>query len=202
MEIAPTVGHVTRVTVRHSALVGAATTRRKEECRVPPSSDAPTGYMFAPLQPGTPHFADAVRLYLTIWPGDAPAISSFFTRYAALPDYHGLVALCDGALAGFGFGTRSLPGSWWHDRVGVQVGAEHPALQDAWTLVDLAVAPEHRGHGLGGALLEALLSTEMSNTGAQRLYERHGWRYLHPGFVFTPGDQPYVVMCRELSDAA
>ena len=44
----------------------------------------------------------------------------------------------------------------------------------------------------------ALLSTEVSNTTARRLYERHGWRYLHPGFVFTPGDQPFIVMAREL----
>lgn len=179
---------------------------------MPPSSDVPAGYTLASLRPGATLLADAVRLYLTIWPGDVPTITSFFTRYAALPDYHGLAALRDGALAGFGFGTRSLPGNWWHDRVAAQVGAEHPALQDAWTLVNLAVAPEHRGRSVGGVLLEtllaeqpcprALLSTEMSNVGAQRLYERHGWRFLHPGFVFTPGDQPYAVMCRELQDAA
>lgn len=176
---------------------------------MPPICQPPSGYSFAPLQPGTPHFDDAVRLYLTIWPGGAHGISDFFTRYAALPDYHGMVALRDGALAGFGFGTRSLPGNWWHDRVAAQVGAEHPALRDAWVLVDLAVAQEYRGKGLGGALMEALLaaqpcprallSTEVSNASARRLYERHGWSYLHPGFVFKWGDQPFVVMRRELA---
>ena len=184
----------------------------------PMTTEPPTGYHFAPLTPGTPRFADAVRLYLTLWPGDTPTITDFMTRYAALPAYHGLVALYDGeggpqgateAFAGFGFGARSLPGSWWHERVASQVGADHPALQDAWGLVDLAIAPEHRDKGLGGALMEtllaaqpcprALLSTEVSNAGARRLYERHGWSYLHPGFAFNPGDQAYAVMRRELA---
>ena len=44
-----------------------------------------------------------------------------------------------------------------------------------------------------------LLSTEVANAGARRLYERNGWQYLHPGFVFTPGQQPFAVMGRELN---
>jgi ribosomal protein S18 acetylase RimI-like enzyme len=178
-----------------------------------PTSHLPPGFSFAPLQPGTPFFADAVRLYLATWPRDGSAlgIGDFFASYAALPDYHGLVAAQAGALVGFGFGARSLPGQWWHDRVAAQVGVEHPALQDAWALVDLAVASACRDQGIGSALLEtllaaqplprALLSTEVSNAGARRLYERHGWSYLHPGFAFNPGDQPYVVMGRELASA-
>ncbi len=177
------------------------------------TSDPPPGFGFAPLQPGMPVFADAVRLFLATWPseGGVVGITDFFTRYAALPDYHGLVALREGALVGFGFGARSLPGQWWHDRVATQVGVEHPALQDAWTLVDLAVASEVRSRGIGSALMEALLaaqpcprallSTEVSNAGARRLYERHGWSYLHPGFAFNPGEQSYVVMRRELASA-
>ncbi len=180
----------------------------------PMITEPPVGYHFAPLTPGTPHFAHAVLLYLTIWPADGgvATITDFFTRYAALPDYHGLVALPDDhaeELAGFGFGARSLPGDWWHERLAAHVGVEHPALQDAWGLVDLAVAPQHRDKGIGGALMEtllaaqpcprALLSTEVSNAGARRLYERHGWSYLHPGFAFNPGDQPYAVMRRELA---
>jgi ribosomal protein S18 acetylase RimI-like enzyme len=182
---------------------------------MPMTSDLPSGYSTAPLQPGEPFFADAVGLYVATWPadGDAADISNFFTRYAALPDYHGLIALHEGALAGFGFGALSTLGQWWHDCLAAQIGgAQHPALQDVWALVDLAIAPEHRGKGVGGALLEtllagqplprALLSTEVSNAGARRLYERHGWSYLHPGFAFNPGDPLFVVMRKELAQAA
>lgn len=183
---------------------------------MPSATEPPTGYHFAPLQPGTLGFDEAVRRYLAIWPGEEQSIAEFFARYASLPGYHGLVALradranrAGGATVGHGFGVRSLAGNWWHDKVAAQVGAEHPALQDAWVLVNLAVSPEARGQGIGGALVEALLaaqpcprallSTEVSNATARRLYERHGWRYLHPGFAFAPGDQPFVVMARELA---
>jgi len=62
---------------------------------MPTTSDPPPGFSFAPLQPGAPYFADAVRLFLATWPseGGPAGITDFFTRYAALPDYHGLVAL-------------------------------------------------------------------------------------------------------------
>jgi len=171
----------------------------------------PLGVIFAPLLPDTPEFDAAVRLYCAIWPDDAVGITAFFTRYAGLLDYHGLAALRDGRLVGFGFGVRSLPGNWWHDRVAEQVGSEHPALRGAWCLVDLAVAPEERGRGIGGALMEALLaaqpcprallSTEVANAGARRLYVRHGWTYLHPGFVFVEGNPAYTIMRRELPSA-
>lgn len=169
----------------------------------------PRGVTFAPLRPGAPWFDDAVRLYCAIWPDDADDIAAFFRRYAGMLDYHGLVAVRDGRLAGFGFGVRSLPGNWWHDKVAEQIGLEHPALRDAWCLVDLAVTPEERGRGIGSALMEALLaaqpcprallSTEVANATARRLYERHGWTYLHPGFVFVPGNPPYTIMRRELT---
>ncbi len=169
----------------------------------------PPGVTFAPLRPGEPWFDDAVRLYCAIWPDDADDIAAFIARYSRMLDYRGLVAVRDGRLVGFGFGVRSLPGNWWHDQVAEHVGPEHPALRDAWCLVDLAVAPEERGRGIGSALMEALLasqpcsrallSTEVENATARRLYEHHGWTYLHPGFAFVEGRQVYAIMRRELA---
>jgi GNAT superfamily N-acetyltransferase len=56
-------------------------------------------------------------------------------------------------------------------------------------LNDLFVAPEGRRHGIGTALLDAaadygrrvgavrlVLSTETTNTTAQSVHERHGWK--------------------------
>jgi [ribosomal protein S18]-alanine N-acetyltransferase len=60
---------------------------------------------------------------------------------------------------------------------------------DAWHVMNLAVAPEHRRRGIGMALLERLfevtagdaqrgytLEVRVSNAGAIRLYERAGFR--------------------------
>jgi GNAT superfamily N-acetyltransferase len=156
-------------------------------------------------------FGEVIRIYLEVFGGEEEGTRGFITRYATtLPDWRGLVALIGEDVAGMGFGVRSLPGQWWHDRVAEQVGADHPALQDAWVLVDLAVRPVYQRQGIGAAIMNtllvsqprprALLSTEVANTGARRLYTRNGWRLLHPGFVFISGQQPYVIMARDLRE--
>jgi len=144
-----------------------------------------------------------------IFEGERQQIYDFITRYATVyPDFYGLAALIDGHVIGMGFGTRFVAGNWWCDKVAAQVGAAHPALQDAWVLVELGVLESYRGKGIGSMLLtrllelqpcaHALLSTQVANTGARRLYERYGWQYLDPGFVFTEGQEPYVIMCKKL----
>ncbi|MGJ3239618.1 MAG: hypothetical protein ACFE0Q_12990, partial [Anaerolineae bacterium] len=40
----------------------------------------------------------------------------------------------------------------------------------------------------------ALLSTQVDNLVARRFYERRGWRYLHTGFAFQAGYEPYCIM--------
>lgn len=60
---------------------------------------------------------------------------------------------------------------------------------DAAHICDLLVAPPHQGQGIGGALIEfaelwardrdassMVLAVFQDNTGARRLYERHGFR--------------------------
>lgn len=161
-----------------------------------------------PFDASSPYLDGAVQVYIAAWPANEAEIRDFIRRYAGYPGFRGYVALLNNEVVGMGFGTQSLPGQWWHDKVAAHVAPNHPALQDAWVLVDLAVLPAYRSHGIGtllhNALLGsqpyrwALLSTEVSNTGSRRLYERLGWGYLHTGFVFNPGQQPFVVMCREV----
>ncbi|BDZ51558.1 hypothetical protein GCM10025867_37990 [Frondihabitans sucicola] len=63
--------------------------------------------------------------------------------------------------------------------------------QDSQWIEHFYLATEHQGHGLGGAVLEAILSTHrdarpfrldvLRGSAARRLYARHG-------FVFEHGD--------------
>jgi ribosomal protein S18 acetylase RimI-like enzyme len=95
--------------------------------------------------------------------------------------------------------------------VAAYVGADNPALQEAWVLVELAVLPAYQGQGIGGLvhdlLLEAqplpraLLSTEVTNGRARRMYERRGWLYLHSGFAFIEGQPRFLIMHREVRHA-
>ncbi|MDQ3856568.1 MAG: GNAT family N-acetyltransferase [Chloroflexota bacterium] len=156
----------------------------------------------------SPHVTDAARVYALTWGYALPVSEEFIRKQMSYPDFVGYVAVLGSEVVGMGFGTRSEPGQWWHDKVAARVGEDHPALQDAWVLTELEVLESHRGRGIGSrlhdSLLEtqpyphALLSTQVSNSGARRLYERLGWEYLHPGFVFLAGDPAYVVMRKEL----
>ncbi|TCS16124.1 GNAT family N-acetyltransferase [Caulobacter sp. BK020] len=71
---------------------------------------------------------------------------------------------------------------------------------DALHLIDIAVVPERRGQGIGGAILRALmdeaaaagrpvtLQVARDNLAAQRLYHRLG-------FALTGADETYLTLC-------
>jgi ribosomal protein S18 acetylase RimI-like enzyme len=151
---------------------------------------------------------DAVAVYQTVWDRDPDDSLFFFRKHSRFPSFRGFVARLNGVVVGTVFGTASLPGHWWHDKVAEQVGAEHPSLQDAWVLTELAVLEAYRNQGIGGLLHDrvlrdlpltyALLSTQADNLGARRFYEQRGWTYLHTGFAFHHGRPPYAIMQRRI----
>ena len=159
------------------------------------------------FSPASPLLEGALDAYVAVFGGEREQARDFITRYATTyPHFAGAVALDRGRVVGLGWGAQGIPGNWWYDQVTARVGHDHPALRDAWVLVELGVLPEYRGGGLGARLHDAaiaaqplarqLLSTQVSDAGARRLYERLGWTYLHPGFAFREGEEPFVVMRR------
>jgi GNAT superfamily N-acetyltransferase len=167
-----------------------------------------TAIQIQPFDVQSPYLKRAAHVYVQTWKRGEDWALGFFSRQACAPGFVGYVALVDGDVVGMGFGSHSLPGQWWHDKVAARVGAGHPALQAAWVLVELAVLDSWRGMGIGGILhdrlLQAqpcprtLLSTQVDNARARHMYEQRGWLYLHPGFAFEPGNPPYLVMHKEL----
>ncbi len=151
---------------------------------------------------------EAVRIYATVWQRDTEDSFVFFRSSLDLPEYVGYAALLQDRVVGFAWGTASLPGQWWHDKVAQRVNPAHPALQNAWVLTELAVLAPYRNQNIGGLLHDrvlaeqpfpnALLSTQVSNIGARRFYERRGWRYLHRGFSFQRGNQAYAILYKSL----
>lgn len=131
-----------------------------------------------------------------------------FEDYVRQPHFHGVLARVGDDEIGFGLGTQSLPGQWWHDCVAACIGAAHPALQEAFILCELAVLPLYRNRGVGRQLHDALLaaqpmpnallSTMASNTGALRFYRRLGWQVLHPSLVFFEGQEPYAILTKQV----
>jgi [ribosomal protein S18]-alanine N-acetyltransferase len=117
---------------------------------------------------------------------------AFWSELGQLDTRHYVVALD---------GDRSL------DVVGYAGLCDYP--DQAWVQT-MAVAPGHRGRGLGGRLLDALLSeaarrrqrvvsleVRAGNAAAQRLYERHG--FVRTGVrrgYYEPSGEDAVLMTR------
>lgn len=161
-----------------------------------------------PLNPKSSHVLVAVKIYNEYIPGDLDYQEHFFRTHMRRPGYVGLLARLDHKIVGFAFGSFSLPGQWWHERVSTHVGRIHPALQDAWVLTQLNVLQAYRNRKIGEILhnhiitkqtrKHLLLSTQVANPGAQRFYKRLGWRVLHTGFNFSQGDEPYKILHKTL----
>lgn len=154
----------------------------------------------------SPYFEDAVRVYTSTWGYNWEQSYAFFARYTTLPGFIGLVAIVDEEVVGMGFGHEAFTGNWWYDRVTNEIGTARLPIQ-SWILVELCVLDSHRGFGIGTAIHDALLerqpiahtilSTEVTNKGARRLYERYNWQYLHYGMTFSEGGKEYVIMGRK-----
>lgn len=164
---------------------------------------------FLPLNLDSIYLKKAVAIYHEYIPGDMRYQSEFFTSHMEHEGYFGLVAQVEEEIVGVVFGSNSLEGQWWHSKVAAHVGKDHVALQNAWILTQLNVLSAYRNRGIGKLLHDKiiatqtrprlLLSTPVSNKGAQRFYRRYGWDYLHKGFPFFEGDEHYAIMCKELN---
>ncbi|MEL6525293.1 MAG: GNAT family N-acetyltransferase [Chloroflexota bacterium] len=165
---------------------------------------------YLPLTSTSTQLLDAVRVYNEYIDGDLPRQEQFFRSHMRRPGYVGVMAISDDKVVGFVFGSTSLVGQWWHERVAANVGSEHPALQNAWVLTQLNVLQAYRNKGIGQTLHDrilaqqtsprVLLSTQVANTGAQRFYKRNDWYILHDGFRFSANDEPYKILAKKLTD--
>jgi ribosomal protein S18 acetylase RimI-like enzyme len=117
----------------------------------------------------------------------------------------------DGRLVGFAYGYEGTQGEWWHDRVSAAMTADQRREWLApghFEFVELQVAPELEGRGIGGRLHDALLadagggtavlSTQQSNERALAFYARRGWQTVIDEIRFGDGYPPFVVLGKRL----
>jgi ribosomal protein S18 acetylase RimI-like enzyme len=122
------------------------------------------------------HYDFDARRFIAATPRTPELYAAFLAGQLDESEAVVLVAEHDGRVVGYGYGAIE--------------GYDYMALRGpAAVLHDLVVDPEHRGRGLGRALLTALveaftargtprlvLSTAERNTSAQRFFERLGFR--------------------------
>ncbi|MCM6775255.1 GNAT family N-acetyltransferase [Nocardia sp. CDC159] len=132
-----------------------------------------------------------VRLYGLVFaeppyhegPEDIERFRQLLREEVELPGFTMVRALDGEALIGMAYGFRKPPGDWWVDAETPPA----PALLDApkFAVMEFAVHPDHRGRGLGRALLRELLHGRSepfaalcvnAAAPAHAMYLRWGWR--------------------------
>jgi ribosomal protein S18 acetylase RimI-like enzyme len=157
--------------------------------------------------------AEIEQLWRRVFPGTPEErFDEILPRHAGRKGFRFLAARDeDGRLAGFAYGYEGGPGEWWHDEV---AAALSPERREEWLgpghfeFVELQVAPELEGRGIGGRLHDALLadargptavlSTQRTNERALSFYRRRGWRVLVDDMRFGDGYPPFVVLGKRL----
>lgn len=125
------------------------------------------------------------------------AFGSSVKRHTAQPGFiaYGAFNLRD-KLVGFGYGYSSQPGLWWREQI-TPLLTHHQRTQwlaDTFELAELHVHPVAQGNGLGGRLLDRVMTRQPHSLGllsvmhrsarARSLYMSRGWGILIPEMRF------------------
>lgn len=142
------------------------------------------------------YFEPICQLYLSVFSG--PPLSrpveklrtqrDTLARLIDKPTFGLAVATEAGRLVGFAYGHGLGSDTHWWDDFLMPLAIETTREWDGRTFVviDMAVAPTHRFHGIGKRLLSTLLASRpeeraslavvADNQGAERFYRRLGWQ--------------------------
>ena len=172
-------------------------------------------HRLSPAEVLGPALPEIEKLWRLVWPHvTEERFAEILPRHASREGFRFLAARGTGSLVGFAYGYAGAPGQWWHDRV---AAALTPAARERWLppghfeFVELLVHPDFRRRGVGAALHDALLegsggttavlSTQIDNEPAIRLYEGRGWKTIIET-IDLGAPQSYLVMARDLHNAA
>lgn len=148
-------------------------------------------------------------LYREVW---NHSIKERLIKHASYEGFRGYVIISDDEeVLGFSYGYTSLPGQYYHELLSKELGPkEHEKwLADCFELVELAVHPSHRKKGLGKLLVNELLigvdnktsilTTQVNNHSARKLYEALGWFVVKEPFLPNVESSQYVIMVKVLN---
>ena len=149
-------------------------------------------------------------LYNTIWNCEDTTIKERIRKHSSYTGYKGMILLSDKEVVGFSYGYTSLPGQYYHEKLAKEFTTEEydKWLTNCFEFVELAVHPDYRKQGFGRMLVNqllqniqnetAVLTTQVNNSAARRLYESLNWLTLKEPFFPSDESNPYIIMGKEL----
>ncbi|WP_370296534.1 GNAT family N-acetyltransferase [Rossellomorea marisflavi] len=163
---------------------------------------------FIPMEIRSPYFPRMVRLYSRLFNVERIPMEIQFRKHAKYPGHEGYLVVENGSVIGYIYGYTSLAGQYYHDLLARHLLPDQEWVRHAMELVELGVAPEHRGKGIAGRLMDALLegrreekallTVRKENADAIRFYERKGWVVVKEGF-YPHVPEEYFIMGKRLT---
>ncbi|WP_440897096.1 GNAT family N-acetyltransferase [Amphibacillus sp. Q70] len=151
------------------------------------------------------------NLYKEIWQIEDDSVKARFLKHSTYEDYKCIVAQNEKSeIVGFSYGYTSLPGQYYNGLLKREFSSKEQTkwLTDCFELVELAVHPSYRRQSIGRILMTellkdveyktALLTTQINNNSARRLYESLNWQVLREPFFPHDNNDPFIIMGREL----
>lgn len=150
----------------------------------------------------------AAALGLSLRSSRVLAFASSLKRHTDQPGFlaYGAFNVRD-QLVGFGYGYSSQPGLWWREQIEPHLTRQQRTqwLNDTFELAELHVHPAAQGNGLGGRLLDRLMTRQPHPLGllsvmhrsqqARSLYASRGWGILIPEMRFvTEPLEPFSIL--------
>lgn len=141
---------------------------------------------------------------------DVEAFSEKLDRHSARGGFRLCAAREEGEIVGFSYGFDGGRNGWTRSIIEPLLTDEETErwLADYFEFVELAVASEARGRGVGGRLHDELLSGVAHRRAAlfaiedaepaMGLYRKRGWRTIVDGFRFSEEGRAYKVMTLDL----
>jgi GNAT superfamily N-acetyltransferase len=136
--------------------------------------------------------AEMVPVYTAVHPEcgqDERLLEGFLRRTRSQmlrPGFRLVIIRTVDQLVGFSLGLTFPAGSWWSGAV-ADPPPDEILQADKFAVIELNVAPEWQGHGLGTVLMDALLAdrtepyamlTTNPASKARSIYEHWGWTYV------------------------
>lgn len=151
------------------------------------------------------------RLYKRAWESESIDFLERFKRHATYPGFRGVLASDGEEIISFTYGYTSLEGQYYHELLKNSLSEEQESwLSDCFELVELVVDPSYRRKNVGQVILQeliehstnktAILTTQIDNIPARKLYEKLGWLTLKEDFFPSENAKPYVIMGKKLID--